>query len=336
MSSAAGLTTTLTMTATEVTRLNGQQDTFARRGRHQEINKPENYDPSSDKMSKADSPNNLRISIENINPDKTKDTSTSTTSPGAGTTAATGGKPEYPPPIKDYGQQWEWDPKAADYVRENEKGEKILYTKYQKPDAAQTPKPASANPTKQAVSKSLAWQGTLDHRFSVIAKPKRFFSVGRIFKVAWFEPRGQDTPVRRSSDSGPDWAAECPAFYGETPVAKFRWFVIVRRRLHHSLCFSITAYNRAAPNKTPRGRDLDYTVLYSSSVDPARPYDEENITREPIAVIIEEGETYIAPIARLDLGRIYTVEDNLKIMKVGRVHPSSLDSLEEYYQDSVL
>lgn len=289
-------------------------------------------------MSKTNSPNNLRISLENINPDKAKDTSSSTSAPGPGTTVTADGKVEYPPPIKEYGKQWEWDAKVFDYVRENEKGERIFYTKYQKPQAcaAQTPKPAAlASPTKQ-VAANPAWQGTLDDRFFVIARPKRFFTVGRIFKVVWFEPRGQDTPVRRSPTSGPDWAGECKPFYGETPVAKFRWFVIVRRRLHHSLCFSITTYNKTAPNKTTRGRDQDYTVLYSSTVPPARPYDEENITRDPIAVIIEDGETFISPIARLDLGRIYTVEDNLKIMKVGRVHPSSLDSLEEYYKDSVL
>ena len=43
-----------------------------------------------------------------------------------------------------------------------------------------------------------------------------------------------------------------------------------------------------------------------------------------MAVIIEDGEQYISPFARLDCGRIYTVEDNLKVMKIGRVHPDFL------------
>lgn len=81
---------------------------------------------------------------------------------------------------------------------------------------------------------------------------------------------------------------------------------------------------------------MDYVVLHKSSVPPARPYPEEKITREPVAVIIEDEEQYISPIARLDCGRIYTVEDNLKVMKVGRVHPASLPALEQYYKDSVL
>jgi hypothetical protein len=77
-------------------------------------------------------------------------------------------------------------------------------------------------------------------------------------------------------------------------------------------------------------------VLFRANVPPEPPFDDEDITREPIAIIIEDAEYYISPIARLDCGRIYTVEDNLKVAKVGRVHPNSLPSLEQYYRDIVL
>lgn len=76
-------------------------------------------------------------------------------------------------------------------------------------------------------------------------------------------------------------------------------------------------------------------VLHNSNVVPAKPYEEENITRKPIGVIIEDQETYISPVARLDCGRMYTVEDHLRVMKVGRVHPGSLAALEDYFKDSV-
>ncbi|KAK4188983.1 hypothetical protein QBC35DRAFT_381311 [Podospora australis] len=307
---------------------------------------PENSGTAHEKLSKEDSPDSLKISIKHISPSKNipdntagtnaRSAATTTVSSAITSTATTIGKPEFPPPPKGYGGQWEWDAKISDYVRLGKDGKQLLYSNYQKKPEPETPQPKTppTSPTKTDIPKPLvAWQGKLDDRFQVVAKPKRFFSVGRIFKVVWFEPRGQDTPVRRSG-SGPDWASECPAFYGEQAVAKFRWFVIARRRLHHSLCFSITTYSKAAPNKT-RGRDMDYVVLHSSAVEPAAPYPEENIKRDPIAVIIEDGETFISPIARLDCGRIYTVEDNLRIMKVGRVHPASLELLDQCYRDSV-
>jgi hypothetical protein len=131
------------------------------------------------------------------------------------------------------------------------------------------------------------------------------------------------------------WSDKSLPFHGEKPIARFRWFIVVRRRLHHSLCFSITTFGGKGASKTSRGRPMDYVVLHSSEVSPARPYDEEQITRDSIAMIIEDEKQYISPIARLDCGRIYTVEDSLRVMKVGRVHPKHLPRLEEYYTESV-
>ena len=74
-------------------------------------------------------------------------------------------------------------------------------------------------------------------------------------------------------------------------------------------------------------------MLHSSSVEPPPPREDEGITRPPIAVIIEDGEQYISPLARLDISRVYTVEDSLRVMKVGRVHPEHLDRLEECFQE---
>jgi hypothetical protein len=159
--------------------------------------------------------------------------------------------------------------------------------------------------------------------------------MGRIFKTVWFEPGGNTMPRVRTDLV--EWSDRSLPFHGERPIARFRWFVVVRRRLHHSLCFSITTLGGIRPTARPsrHGRPADFVVLHSSSVEPARPYPEEGITRDPIAVIIEDDEQFISPWARLDCSRIYTVEDNLRVMKTGRVHPESLPLLNEYYKESV-
>jgi hypothetical protein len=166
-----------------------------------------------------------------------------------------------------------------------------------------------------------------------VEKPKRFFSIGRIFKTVWFEPRGSETPVRRADL---EWSDSCTTpFHGKRPLAKFRWFVVVRKRLNHSLCFSITTFAGPGTAKSRRGRAVDFVVLHSSDIEPPKPYDEEAISRIPIGVIIEEDEQYISPLARLDCSRLYTVEDDLEVMKIGRVNPESLPHLEEYYRECV-
>lgn len=163
-------------------------------------------------------------------------------------------------------------------------------------------------------------------------KPKRFFSVGRIFKMVWFEPRTQHSAT---TSPGLDWTAACPQFHEEKPCAKFRFFIVARRRLHHSLCLSITTFVGKGATKEGRGRSKDFAVLYPFTIEPPEPFPEEEISRRPIAVIIEESEQFLAPTARLDCARIYTVEDNVRVMKIGRVHPESLDDLEAYYSESV-
>lgn len=169
--------------------------------------------------------------------------------------------------------------------------------------------------------------------FKRVEKPKRFFSVGRIFKTVWFEPRGSETPVRRADL---EWSDSCTtAFYDKKPVAKFRWFVVVRKRLNHSLCFSITTFAGPGTARSRRGRAVDFVVLHSSDIEPPKPYDEEGITRPPIGVIIEEDEQYISPLARLDCSRLFTVEDDLDVMKIGRVNPESIPHLENYYKECV-
>ncbi|KAK4206384.1 hypothetical protein QBC37DRAFT_381150 [Rhypophila decipiens] len=122
----------------------------------------------------------------------------------------------------------------------------------------------------------------------------------------------------------------------ESTAAADRWFVVVRKRLHHSLCFNITTIGPKGPRKADQGRGQDFVVLHNSSVEPPKPFEVEGITRPPIEVIMEAGEEGISPWARLDCGRIYTVEDHLRVMKIGRIHTASLPLLETYFKESVL
>jgi hypothetical protein len=162
--------------------------------------------------------------------------------------------------------------------------------------------------------------------------PKRFFIPGRIFKMMWYEP-APEAQTELSPDSKLD--KKCQAFGEEAesrPIARYRWFVVVQRRYDHSICFSVTTYKKGA-SKTSRSDNV--AVLYRVTVDPPLPYDDEKFMRTPIAVIVEDPEHYIAPTARLDCKRVYTVEDGMKVKKIGRVHPRWVPVLEKYYQQAV-
>lgn len=149
----------------------------------------------------------------------------------------------------------------------------------------------------------------------------------------WFEPYGEGSPVKKADL---EWTeTHCQPFYSTKPFARFRWFVVARRRLHHSLCFTISTYGGPGSLQLRRGRGVDFVVLHSSEVPAPNPYPEEGIKRQPLSMIIEEKDQYISPLARLDCSRIYTVEDNLRVMKFGRLHPDYLEQLQEYFRESV-
>ncbi|KAK4148481.1 hypothetical protein C8A00DRAFT_19696 [Chaetomidium leptoderma] len=262
--------------------------------------------------------------------------------------------------------QWEWDAAAKDYRRVGKHDKKPLYSAYQMVKNEARPPPTSGadhrirdsrttgapvprrrSPEPSTVSIPRVIQppagGMLQDQLQSnrdflrltslelipVAKPKRFFVIGRIFRTLWVEPGTADMMPQQQPNP------ETPLSVGE-PVKRPRWFVVVRRRPHHSLCFAITAYGGHKGGKTTRSRPEDYVVLHRSTVKPIRPLDEEGITRLPIAMIIEDEELYISPVARLDCGRIYTVEDNLLVEKIGRVHPDSLGRLDDYYMDCLL
>ncbi|KAK3298137.1 uncharacterized protein B0H64DRAFT_384211 [Chaetomium fimeti] len=274
---------------------------------------------------------------------------------------------EFPEPIKEYGERrsWEWSSEAGDYVVIGQDGKQERFTEHQMagipPPAAapassdpdhNIPHPDSGGETQARGNSQVCrvnsiprviqppqpqkpqYGEPLGPEFSVISKPKRFFSTGRIFATVWFEPSTEDMTQQQTKAGA--WSNDCPAFHGQKPVARIRWFVVVRRRTHHSLCFTVTTYAGKDGNRTNRGRAGDHAVLYRANLQPEPPYDDEDITRDAIAVIIEDAEYYISPLARLDCGRTYTVEDNLKVAKVGRVHPRDLSLLEQYYRDTVL
>ncbi|KAK3312604.1 hypothetical protein B0H66DRAFT_595156 [Apodospora peruviana] len=139
-------------------------------------------------------------------------------------------------------------------------------------------------------------------------------------------------PLRKAEQ---DWTDDCPAYREVKPIVKFRWFIVVRKRLRHSLCFNITTIGPNGVRKVDRGQAMDFVVLHNANIEPSEPFEEESIMRLPITVIIEASEESISPWARLDCGRIYTVENNLRVLKLGQVHPDSLLRLEEYFTANV-
>ena len=62
---------------------------------------------------------------------------------------------------------------------------------------------------------------------------------------------------------------------------------------------------------------------------------EELLEKEPLSIILEQSGEELDPMSRLDFGRVYTVEYNIKVKKIGRVYPGHVDRLDKYFLESV-
>jgi len=161
--------------------------------------------------------------------------------------------------------------------------------------------------------------------FSVIGKPVRFFKVGRVFKTLWTEPAGAT-----AKDADPNFYTRVS--YNELVYSKFRRFVVIRERLHSCLCLPLYTYGGQGTTKSDV-RAQDHAAVYAQGNSP--PPLEENLEKEPFAIVVEEPSESIGSMSRINFAQVYTIQHNVKVIKVGRISKDQLERLNKYFVDSI-
>jgi len=165
----------------------------------------------------------------------------------------------------------------------------------------------------------------LDSRYTVRDQPSRYFQIGKIFKTLWTEPAG-------GTATDLDKGYYRSVGFGQRSFTKIRRFIVIRKRLHSSLCLPISTYGgQGAAKRDVRAED--HAIVYPT--DDPEPDSDENLSKEPFGIIIEEPGETIDPKSRIDFGKVYTVEHNLKVMNVGRIHSADKNRLLRYFNESM-
>jgi hypothetical protein len=112
-----------------------------------------------------------------------------------------------------------------------------------------------------------------------------------------------------------------------------RYFVVVREMHACCLCLPLNTYNFRGTGKE-RIRIEDYAAVYPSGGKPATQND-ETLMKDSFPIIIENPQERLNPISRLNFGRVYTVEHNVKVLKVGRIPDESLPMLDRYFVERI-
>ncbi|KAF2257550.1 hypothetical protein CC78DRAFT_222639 [Lojkania enalia] len=210
----------------------------------------------------------------------------------------------------------------------------------------------------------------LDSRYETIRDGKRYFRKGKVFMTYWTEPKGESTmatvhhdpnvayqPPAPSSSGFPAQPhsldntiatedPELPAL-GNLPISeelhtaassthgKTRRFVVIRSKSKHCLCLPIHTYSRQATSK-PGTNPEDHAPLVREGSEPEfHPHEQQDKLKQSLSIIIEDDGIPWSPLSRINFSKVYTVEYNLRVRKIGRIEPKSVDLLEAHFRESI-
>lgn len=124
--------------------------------------------------------------------------------------------------------------------------------------------------------------------------------------------------------------------FGGKAFSKIQRFVVVREQTGCCQCIPLVTYGGAGATK--RGvNPNDYAAVYPEVVggrQQLRPG--EKMTKKPFPIKVENPNESIDPMSRLNFSRVYTVQHNLKVLKVGRIPDKYHTLLKQYYFESIV
>ncbi|KAF2104191.1 hypothetical protein NA57DRAFT_51036 [Rhizodiscina lignyota] len=143
----------------------------------------------------------------------------------------------------------------------------------------------------------------------------KFFTIGKVFKILWPELLGDD-------NSGITVATE--ARFKQPIGVKIRWFVVVTEGSDYCLCLPVQTYGRRGISKKDVIKE-HHAIIYASSEVPKlqaaeKPKENEDLMQHAIRVKPFTKGQPMDSISRLNYGKIYTIEHNVKVFEYGEVH----------------
>jgi hypothetical protein len=118
-----------------------------------------------------------------------------------------------------------------------------------------------------------------------------------------------------------------PSPIGGRIFSETRYFVVVHRGPGYSLCCSIQTYRKEATTKS--GASSEYhAIVYATGSELNLLPQEEFPGIGSFPIVLEDKSVTIDPSSRLNFGKVYTVEHNIKVRNVGKVEKGSLQGLE--------
>ncbi|KAH7378348.1 hypothetical protein BKA66DRAFT_421266 [Pyrenochaeta sp. MPI-SDFR-AT-0127] len=157
--------------------------------------------------------------------------------------------------------------------------------------------------------------------------------------MLWAEPAGETIQARNPTENSQVTVHPNPAIttgrYGQPIYSQIRRFVIVKvnRKQYFVYACPITTYGNRGVLK-PGCNASEHVMVYRNGTRPELiPGERERgMTKDPIAINIEDAQEEMHPASRLRLGKITSIEWNVKVRNIGMVIPEHRSRLMAYYR----
>jgi hypothetical protein len=180
-------------------------------------------------------------------------------------------------------------------------------------------------------------QETLDERYYVRSDAQKFFALGRVFAMLWHESAGA-LPKGAQLSNKEHFSPYKTGRYSEPIHSHILRMVVVRERHGYCWCIPINTYSgRGLLKPGFHQEDWDsHAIIYMDNTHPWASAEEANLmTKKPIAVRAASSDQKLNKMSRLNFGRPYSVQWNVKVMNVGKITKDFMPRFESYWRNEV-
>ncbi|KFY30071.1 hypothetical protein V494_08286 [Pseudogymnoascus sp. VKM F-4513 (FW-928)] len=155
-----------------------------------------------------------------------------------------------------------------------------------------------------------------------------------VFKVVWTEPHGNSNGQNRRKPSNRTYISNTK--HGELSYTSIRRFAIIKARQGHSLCLPILTYGGKGTKK-PGVKPHHHAIIYTPNPSggptgsPGELEDEAPLVNVPIRVQLNSARHQFDRASRINYAKVYTVEHNIKVCFVGKIHKKSIQDFLDTY-----
>ncbi|KAF4250945.1 hypothetical protein CNMCM8980_009584 [Aspergillus fumigatiaffinis] len=181
----------------------------------------------------------------------------------------------------------------------------------------------------------------LAQRYQAQRSPDSFFVVGRVFGILWHEDKGQQGTVisdnisqvqstqSQSTQSQSTQSQSTQIRFREEVFSSIQHMVVVKAMSQYAWCSPITTYNGKGVAK-PGVNPAEHAIIYMQGSVPTCKADEPQMTKEPLEVEPARPGERLNEMSRLNFGKVYPVEHNVKVHHVGIISRTSMDKFRGY------